>query len=103
MTHAPRPEFRLRSLLNPFYVIRRCRELGSAEKILRAAADVPRCFGGRCTNAFYGLRGVPGLLKARGLDAYYELRGLPGLIKARSQAAYFEFRGLPGLVRARSE
>ena len=103
MTTAPRPEFRLRHLLNPLYLVRRCRELGSPQGILRAAANVPRYVAGRCENAFYELRGLPGLLMARGEDAYYELRGLPGLLKARGRNAYYELRGLPGFARARAE
>ena len=121
MTNDPRPVFRLRRLLNPFYPIRRCRELGSAEQILRAAADVPRYVRGRSENAYYELRGLPGLLKARSRAAYYALRGSPRYVSARLQNAYYalrgspryvsarlwnayhELRGLPGFLRARAE
>ena len=71
MTNGSRSDFRLRYLLNPFYLIRRGRELGSAERILDAAANVPRYIRGRGENALYNLRGIPGLLRARAESLYH--------------------------------
>jgi hypothetical protein len=101
MTNGSRPPFRLRYLLNPLYPIRRCRELGSAEEILRAAAGVPRYVRGLCRNAYYELRGLSGLLKARGQSAYYALRGLPRYVSARVQNGYYALRGSPRYASAR--
>ena len=76
MTNGSRSVFRLRYLLNPLYLIRRGRELGSAENILRAAADVPRYIRGRCESSYHDLRGLPGLLRAR-TETLYHRADLP--------------------------
>jgi hypothetical protein len=103
MTNGPRPEFRLRYLLDPFYLIRRCRELGSAARILRAAAGVARNVRGRCENTYYELRGLPGSLKTRGLAAYYTVRGWLRRGAARLQDMHHEMRGLPAFLWDRAE
>jgi hypothetical protein len=119
-----RPPFRLRILLNPFYLMRRLREMRSFGELSRTVANVfvfaggrlknayhgfhgiPRLLASRSEAAYYGVRGFPGYLRARGVrlqNVYYDLRGLPRLFAARSEAAYYEVRGFPGYLKARAE
>jgi hypothetical protein len=60
-----RPPFRPRFLLNPFYLLRRLREMRSFAEFRFALANVFVLAGGLLRNAFYQMRGVPALFAAR--------------------------------------
>jgi Rps23 Pro-64 3,4-dihydroxylase Tpa1-like proline 4-hydroxylase len=70
---AARPPFRPRFLLNPFYLLRRLREMRSLGEFRFAFANVFVLAGGILRNAFYELRGLPALLAARA----HRLRHVP--------------------------
>jgi hypothetical protein len=103
MSSPDRTPFRPRFLLNPFYLLRRVREMRSFDEFRRSAANVPVLVRGLWRNALYDLKGTPRLVAARTESAYYALRGTPRLLAARAESAYYKIRGIPNFVAARAE
>ena len=102
-----RPPFRLRLLMNPFYLARRLREMRSFGELSRTVVNVFIFVGGRVKNAYYHLRG---LLAARSEAAYHAVRGIPRYLKARAESIYYraenlyyKIRGFPRYLKARAE
>lgn len=85
--------FRLRSLLNPFYLAERARGIRSWDDLRSRLADLGRYIEGRARHAWHELHGAGPWLASRAHHAFFAAFAAVPWTLARAQRGYYALRG----------